>query len=140
MSTVLWANRLSDGAVVSDESDRYALHGHLPQLDRIAARAGVPVLSSWCDTTDLRFNVEDLPLPDGMTSTNEWMARDGVWIDAAEAATALAAVLEAVETTRPRFGLFRNDCEAVISELRESLAFARDAAEKAAKFNFSVVM
>ena len=140
MSTVLWANRLSDGVVVSDESDKYALHKHLPQLDRIAARAGVPALSSWCDTTDLRFNVEDLPLPDGMTSTNEWMARDGVWINADTAVKGLAAVLEAVETTRPRFGLLRNDCETVISELRESLEFAREAAANAAKFNFAVVM
>lgn len=140
MSTVLWANRLSDGAVVSDQSDKYALHKHLSQLDRIATAAGSPRLSSWCDTTDLRFNVEDLSLPEGMTSTDQWMAIDGVWVDASEAVRGLAAVLEAVETKRPRFGLLRNDCDAVIAELRESLAFARDAAEKAAKFNFSVVM
>lgn len=140
MSTVLWANRLCDGAVVSDQSDKFALHKHLPQLDRIATGLGVPALSSWCDTTDLRFNAEDMSLPDGMTSTDQWMARDGVWVDAGEAARGLSAVLEAVETKRPRFGLLRNDCDAVIAELRESLAFARAAAESAAKFNFSVVM
>jgi hypothetical protein len=140
MSTVLWANRMSDGVVVSDESDKYALHKHLPRLDRIAATAGVPSLSSWCDTTDLRFNVEDIELPAGMTSTSEWMAVEGVWVDASEAVRGLTALLAAVEKERPRFGLLRNDCDAVIGELRESLAFARDAAEKGAKFNFSVVM
>lgn len=140
MSAVLWANRLSGGAVVSDQSDKHALHKHLPQLDRIAKAVGVPALSSWCDTTDLRFNVEDLSLPEGMTSTDQWMARDGVWVDAGEAAKGMSTILAFVETRRPRFGLFRNDCDAVIAELRESAAFARETAETASKFNFSVVM
>jgi hypothetical protein len=33
MSTVLWANYLSDGTVTSDESDKYALYKFLDKLD-----------------------------------------------------------------------------------------------------------
>jgi hypothetical protein len=140
MSTVLWANRLQDGQVTSDESDKYALHRHLSQLDKLAIAAGVPALSSWCDSTDLRFNVEDIELPQGMSSTSEWMARDGVWVEAGEAMRGLSALIAAIEAKRPRFGLLRNDCDAVIEELRESLAYAEDAAARGARFNFSIVM
>lgn len=140
MSTVLWANRLRDGLVVSDEADKYALHRHLSRLDRLAASIGLPPLSSWCDTTDLRFNVEDLELPPGMASTSEWMAVEGVWVDAEEAVRGLTALLAAIEQDRPRFGILRNDRDAVVAELRESLACARDAAADGARFNFSVVM
>ena len=140
MSTVLWANRLQDGAVTSDESDRIALHRHLPQLDKLAIAAGVASLSSICDGTDLRFNLQDLDLPDGMSSTSEWMARDGIWIDAPQAVRLLPALLASVQSKRPRFGLLRNDCDAVIEELRESLAWAEEAAARGARFNFSIVM
>ncbi|MBX3710883.1 MAG: hypothetical protein KF800_02830 [Lysobacter sp.] len=140
MSTVLWANQLLHGMVVSDESDKYALHRHLPKLDKLAVACGVPALSSICDGTDLRFNLQDLELPDGMTSTHEWMARDGVWVDAPEAVRLLSALLEAVLAKRPRFGLLRNDCDAVLDELREALAFAEEAAARGARFNFSIVM
>ena len=140
MSTVLWANRLIDGAVTSDQSDKYAMHKHLSKIDEIARGAGVMALSEICDTTDFRFNIEDLSLPDGMALTNEWMAVQGVWVDAEAAASQLAALLDAIETRKPRFGLIRNDYEAVVAELRESLAFAREAAAQAAKFNFAIVM
>lgn len=140
MSTVLWANSLIDGAVISDQSDKYAMHKHLSKIDEIARGAGLMALSEMCDTTDLRFNIEDLSLPEGMASTNEWMAAQGVWVDAEAAASQLAALIDAIETRKPRFGLIRNDYEAVVAELRESLAFAREAAAQAAKFNFAIVM
>ena len=140
MSTVLWANRLIDGVVTSDQSDKYAMHKHLSKIDEIAGGAGLMALSEICDTTDLRFNIEDLSLPEGMASTNEWMAAQGFWVDAEIAASQLAALIDAIETRKPRFGLIRNDYEAILAELRESLAFAREAAAHAAKFNFSIVM
>lgn len=140
MSTVLWANRLEAGEVVSDQSDKHALHRHLARLDKIAAAAGLSPISAFCDSTDLRFNLQDLNLPEGMASTNEWMARDGVWIDAVEAVRVIAALLADIEAKRPRFGLLGNDIEAVLQELREALAFARDAAGRGARFNFAVVM
>ena len=93
MSTVLWANRLIDGVVTSDQSDKYAMHKHLSKIDEIAGGAGLMALSEICDTTDLRFNIEDLSLPEGMASTNEWMAAQGVWVDAEIAASQLAALL-----------------------------------------------
>ncbi len=140
MSTVLWANRMSEGVVVSDESDKFALYKHLSQLDKIARGCGLVPLSEMCDHTDLRFNVEDMELPAGIASTSEWMAAQGVWVEAAVAVSILRKLLEAVESQKPRFGLLRNDYEAVLAELRESLIFASDAAANASKFNFSVVM
>lgn len=55
MSTVLWANSLIDGAVISDQSDKYAMHKHLSKIDEIARGAGLMALSEMCDTTDLRL-------------------------------------------------------------------------------------
>lgn len=141
MSTVLWANRLSDGVVVSDESDKFALYKHLAQIDKIARGCGLAPLSEMCDHTDLRFNTdEDLELPMGMASTKEWMAAQGVWVEAEVAVSILTTLSNAIERDKPRFGLLRNDYDAVLAELRESLAFARAMAESGAKFNFSVVM
>ncbi len=140
MSTVLWANRLSEGVVVSDESDKFALYKHLAQIDKIARGCGLAPLSEMCDYTDFRFNVEDVELPDGMASTSDWMAAKGVWVEAEAAISMLTTLSEAIEREKPRFGLLRNDYEAVVAELRESLAFARDTAANASKFNFSVVM
>jgi hypothetical protein len=140
MSAVLWANRLIDGAVTSDQSDKYALYKHLPQIDKIAQAAGLSPLSGICDSTDGRFNAEDLAFPDGMKSTDEWMAVEGVWIDGAAALAQLVSLYDAIESKKPRFGLLRNDHDAVVAELRESMAFARDAATQSAKFNFSIVM
>jgi hypothetical protein len=139
MSTVLWANRLIEGAVTSDQSDKYALYKHLSQIDKVAQAAGLRLLSELCDSTDLRFNVEDMALPDGMKSTDEWMAVEGVWIDGNAALTQLMSLHDAIEAKKPRFGLLRNDYDAVVAELRESMAFARDAAAQSAKFNFSIV-
>lgn len=70
MSTVLWANRLLDDAVTSDQSDKYAMHKHLSKIDKVARRAGLMAVSEMCDTTDLHYNIQNLPLPDGMASTD----------------------------------------------------------------------
>ncbi|MDX1527718.1 MAG: hypothetical protein R3337_03760 [Gammaproteobacteria bacterium] len=140
MSTVLWANCLVDGAVTSDQSDKYALFKHTDKLDVLCRDSGITPLSEVCDSTDMRFNVEDLELPDGMESTDELMARDGVWIDAQSAVTLLETLLGAVRSKKPRFGLLKDNIDDVVSELEESIAFAKAAAAEGAKFNFSIVM
>lgn len=140
MSTVLWANQRLDGAVTSDASDKAALYRHAGKLDALCEAAGVRPISSFTDTTDLRCNLEEIDLPDGMASTNELMARDGAWIEAGEAVAILEALLRTVRTQRTRFGLLRNDHDAVVAELEETLAFARTAAERGADFNVCVVM
>jgi len=140
MSTVLWANALLDGTVTSDQEDRDALYRHLDKLDEVCRSLGLTPLSEICDSTDMRFNVGDADLPEGMTSTNELMARDGVWLPGAEAVALLEELLAAVQERRMRFGLFRNDHDEVVRELSESLAFARTAASRGARFNFAMVM
>jgi len=86
MSTVLWANHLRNtGEVVSDESNQWALYRHIAKLDRLASAAKVGAFSSLLDHTDLQFNLGDAELPAGMRSTNELMARDGVWHSADDA-------------------------------------------------------
>jgi len=141
MSTVLWANELVDGAVTSDESDKYALYKHAEKLDEICRRVGQRSFHDLCDTTDLVFNQDDdAELPQGMTSTHQLMAKSGKWVAAADAASLLTAALQDIEGKRTRFGLLRNDHDAVVTELKESLAFALAAAAKGGRFNFSVVM
>lgn len=140
MSTVLWANSLVDEAVTSDESDKPALHRHANKLDRIARRMGAQSFAALCDTTDLEFNLGDDELPPGMTSTRQLMARSGKWMEAAAAAGLLAALIAEIDAKAIRFGLFRNEHDAVLAELRESLVWAQAAAASGGKFNFSVVM
>ncbi len=139
MSTVLWANYLDNGEVVSERSDLYALYRFSNKLDAICDRIGLPQLSSLHDSTDLQFNLGDDELPEGMESTDDLMAADGIWTDAAEARRMLESLLAAVREERPRFGLFSDAVDEVISELEESLAFVRQAEQKGALFNFSVV-
>jgi hypothetical protein len=140
MSTVLWANLLIDGVVSSDESDKVALHRHLDKLDGIFQRVAGVSLQSFCDTTDLEFNLGDDDLPEGMTSTNQIMAVSGKWIPAADAARAITAVLSEIEGRKTRFGLLRNDHDAIVAELKEGLACAGGASATEARFNFCIVM
>ena len=140
MSTVLWANRLCDGVVKSDTSDKYALYRHSRKLDAVCKRSSGLSFTQLCDTTDLRFNIEELTLPEGLNSTDELMARDGVWQPAEKAMRMLAAALTEIRDKKIRFGLLKNEHEDVVAELEESLRYAEEAASEGAQFNFSVVM
>lgn len=140
MSTVLWANLLQDGIVTSDEDDKYALYKHTDKLDRIAKNLGLASFAAICDTTDAQFNLSDDELPDGMESTNEVMALNGVWITATAAQDMLKGLLDYVQKDQTRFGLFSNDHDAVVEELAQALSFVKSAQSPLAKFNFAVVM
>lgn len=140
MSTVLWANTLKDGAVETDAVDRYALFKYLDKLDAICKRCDIPLMSEICDYTDYRFNVEDRDLPDGMESTDELMAREGVWMDGKDAVVLLEQLLSKIQSDQVRFGLLSNRHDEVVMELEESLVFAHKTEEAGARFNFSVVM
>ncbi|UOD31948.1 hypothetical protein INH39_09915 [Massilia violaceinigra] len=141
MSTVLWANYLIDGVVSSDQSDKYALHEHIDQVDEICRDTGLVPLSEWCDSTDLAFNIgDDDDLPDGIESTDELMATDGVWTDAGVAVDALEQLLAAIQEKRIVFGAEADAHDDIVQELEESIAYAQEAAAVNGKFNFSVVM
>ncbi|NHZ93201.1 hypothetical protein F2P45_29935 [Massilia sp. CCM 8733] len=141
MSTVLWANYLIDGVVSSDQSDKYALHEHIDQVDEICRDTGLVPLSAWCDSTDLAFNIGDEDeLPDGIESTDELMATDGVWTDAGVAVDALEQLLAAIQEKRIVFGAQGDAHDDIVQELEESIAYAQEAAAVNGKFNFSVVM
>lgn len=141
MSTVLWANHLlKNGEVASDESDKWALYKHAEKLDKFASAAKVEPFSSLLDHTDIQFNMGDDGLPDGMKSTNELMAREGVWKSANDALAILNGLLAVISSEKPRFGVIKNDYDMVVTELSESIEYAKKASEVGAKFNFSVVM
>lgn len=140
MSTVLWANVLVDDKVKSQQADHAALYRHAKKLDALTRSLALPPFESLCDTTDLRFNVENKELPAGMTSTDELMAVQGAWLPIAEAIRLLTALRDHVETTKPRFGLLGNQQSEVLRELDEALAFAIAEAAQASRFNFSIVM
>lgn len=115
MSTVLWANVLVNGTVQSEAEDRYALFDQADKLDELCRSLKLPSFESICDSTDVRFNLDEFDLPDGMESTNDYMALHGVWMDLPEAIRMLEALLAPV------------------------LAFAKSHQVDAAKFNFSIV-
>lgn len=139
MSTVLWTNLLINGEVTTDEADKYALHEHADKLDALSKKLGLGSFNDICDTTDLRFNMEEFELPEGVESTNDVMAKEGVWIEVAQAVRLLEGLHTHLTQDKVRFGLLSNDYDQVMEELAEALAYAK-AAPVDAKFNFCVVM
>jgi len=85
VSTVLWANTLINGKVESDEYDLYALYKHSKKLDQITKKLGTISFVSTHDFTDMQFNFSEEELPEGIESTNEFMAQNGIWISGKEA-------------------------------------------------------
>ena len=140
MSTVLWANCLVDGRVESDQLDKYALCKHLAKLDKVCQSVGLSPLSEICDSTDAKFNSDEIELPDGMESTNELMAVNGVWVDAKAAVPLLEHLLAEITLKKTRFGLFSDSHNEVVAELRAAIEFAQIAAHKNARFNFALVL
>lgn len=140
MSTVLWANVLISGEVKSEGADYGALYRHADKLDTLTRKLGLTSFLSICDTTDARFNTDELSLPPGMTSTDELMAAQGTWVDTAQAIAMLQTLRQHIVDTHVRFGLLTNQHDAVVEELAEALAFAQAQAAHAPKFNFAIVM
>ena len=140
MSTVLWANYLIGGSVTSQAEDLYALFKHADKLDEVCQKAGILEFSAIFDETDIAFNMGSGELPDGMQSTDELMARDGNWVDAADALAMLTALRSTIEADETRFGLFSNEHDDVADELAIAIRFAEEAAGKKAQYNFSIVM
>jgi hypothetical protein len=140
MSTVLWANILENGKVISDERDKYVLYKYSKQLDKLTHKLNVVSFISTQDFTDMQFNISEDDLPDGMESTDQLMVEQGVWVAGAEAVDMLEKLINYISEHKIKFGLLRNAQEDVMDELKESLEFAYKAKNINGKFNFSVVM
>lgn len=140
MSTVFWANVLVDGKVESQRADHAALYRHARKLDTLARTLALPAFEALCDTTDLRYNLEELTLSAGMTSTDELMAREGTWLPIADAIRLLTALADHIRAKNLRFGLLGNQQAEVLAELDAALAFATTYSTEASHFNFSTVM
>ncbi|MBK1647711.1 hypothetical protein [Rhabdochromatium marinum] len=139
MSTALWANVLINGKVDSDESDKCAIYKHSKKLDKITKSLNVVNFEATQDFTDMQYNMSD-DLPEGMESTDELMAKKGVWVSGSDAVEMLEKVISHLSEKGVRFGLFDNDHEEIVRELTESLQFANRAKSENGMFNFSVVM
>ncbi len=141
MSTVLWANHLlNTGTVVSDEQDKWALYQYAATLDELAHAAKLEPFTSLLDHTDLQFQINDEDLPATIQSTNQLMAREGVWQSAHDALAILHGLLEVIHAEKTGIWDMKNDRDAIVAELSESIAYAEKAREINARFNFSVIM
>lgn len=140
MSTVLWAHVLVNGKVQCEEEDRVALYNHTDKLDDLCKSFGIPSFAELCDSTDMQYNMDEFELPDGMESTNDYMALHGAWMDLPDAIRLLETLLRHIQEKSVRFGLLTNQHADVVMELSEVLTFAKAHAGSAAKFNFSIVM
>lgn len=141
MSTVLWANLLDgQGVVQSEQADYLALYKHTDKLDDLARKNGLPSFEALCDLTDIKLNMEVIELPEGMTSSDELMAAQGVWMPPAEAERLLQGLIDIIRRDNPRFGLLSNQQADVLQDLEEALAFLRARKPGMRGFNFSVVM
>ena len=140
MSTVLWANvLLPDGQVISAEEDLAALYRHAGRLDRLARRLGLASFEGACDLSDVQFNLGTLTLPEGMESSQEWMARHGAWLDSSDALRMLEGLASGIHRENVRFGLLRNQQAEVLEELEAARKFLLSHSHAAARFNFVVV-
>jgi hypothetical protein len=139
MSTVLWANVVVQNKVVSDETDHAVLHRHAEKLDAITRSLQMPAFLGICDTTDQRYNLDLIELPEGMASTNELMAQQGVSMQASEALPWLVRLRDHIVNENIRFGLLRNQNGEVVAELSDVVRFIESHGSDAERFNFSVV-
>jgi hypothetical protein len=128
------------GQVVSDEADHLYLYKHADKLDAVSRTLKLTPFLGICDTTDLRFNTQDLALPAGMRSTDGWMAAQGAWMPAVDAANYLRSLHDHIVQKNLRFGLLSNQQAQVLAELDEVMAFVAGHVAQAEKFNVSVVM
>jgi hypothetical protein len=139
VSTVLWANLWIDGTVECESEDRHALYAHARKLDALTKELVLPSFLALCDTTDVRFNLDEFELPEGATSTSEVMAAQGVWLPHADAVRMLEGLLSHITARGVRFGWLSNAHADVVEELRGVIAFAKAAEGRAQKFNFCIV-
>jgi hypothetical protein len=140
MSTVLWANTLRNGEVESNEYDLYALYKHSQKLDKLTKKLGTISFISTHDFTDMQFNISDDELPEGVESTDEIMAQNGVWVPGSEATRMLDELISHISSQKIKFGLFKDDVEEVLDELNKSLEVAKKARSANGMFNFAIVM
>jgi len=140
MSTVLWVNVLKDGKVMTEDSDKYALFKYADKLDELSRKLNLGSFDALCDDTDLRFNMQDMELPEGMGSTNEMMAKDGKWVELGQAIKMLEGLLAHIRQNKVRFGLLKNEHVEVVAELEEAMTYAKSILGPGVKFNFSIVM
>jgi len=140
MSTVLWTNVLEKGKVKTDTSDKYALYKHTKKLEKLTKILNVTLFSSIHDFTDMKFNLSNEELPEGMESTTDVMAVNGIWVSGEEAVLMLETLIQYILENKIKFGVFKNDYNEVIRELEESLKQAMLAKDISGEFNFSVVM
>ena len=124
MGSTLSANILSRGMVRSDPRPKAALHRHRGKLDSIALGIGVALFDELCDT-EIRPSQRQEP------------AAAGVWLDAQEALRTLTSLLAEIESRRIRFGLLHDEHAEVVTELRDAIAFAKQA-EPGDRFNFTL--
>lgn len=133
----IWVNRLADGVVTSDETDKSALVRHAGKLDRICRRLGVRPLSEFHDATEARAQLEE---PDDPTLTGwDLLARDGAWFDPSEGLAVLDALLAHLEDTPVRFGLLSDDHGEVLRDLRDARASVAGARDAGARFHLGLV-
>lgn len=140
MSTVLWVNVLKDGKVTTEDSDKYALFKYADKLDEMSRKLNLGSFDAMCDDTDLRFNMQDMELPEGMKSTDEMMAKDGKWVELGQALKILEGLLAHIQQNKVRFGLLKNEHAEVVAELEEAITYAKSVSGPGVKFNFSILM
>ena len=135
MGSVYWAYVEHDGEVECEEADRAALYRHQEALDALCARLGLPRMESVVDTTDLRYNLGVLEIPDD--DVEAAMLAQGVWAGAADALLLLEGLHAAVDGERDLDAQARVDLR---DELESLLEFARPRLVDGARFCLAVVM
>ena len=136
MGMVLWANTLIEGKVSTDENDKFALYKHSDKLDKLSKQFDILQLSSLHDFTDMKWNMLDDDLPNGIESTTDLMAQEGIWVSGDEAVKVLESLLNLLTNDEVEVA----DRDEIFQELEESLVYTKKAKEQNGKFNYSVVM
>lgn len=139
MSTALWLYFREGQAASSSQEDLFFLYRHAGKLDRICRSLALKPLSEFHDVTDARFNLGDEPLPDGMSSTVDLMVERGTWHPISDGLSTFSELLRWLRANPTRFGLLRDDYQAVLDELAQCVKSLESRQVGSCEFNLCVV-
>ena len=145
MSATLWIHVLAGRKIMSNEADHSALYTLADDLDQQCGELAVEKLSSFFDSTDLKYNFEaeedeedEEPELDPETG---WAYRidDMQWFDANDGLKTLQALLQAVRSS-PKIPRLKSRQKELLEELQDCICQLEPGEAKGHKFHLAIVM
>ncbi len=137
MHQVLTLNALNDSVVTSDRADKNTLGKFSNKLDKICRKNKIPIFSGLFDYTHYSLDRSGIPLPEGMSLNDEFMAKHGKWFNAKDVYNDITRLNALLKSQPARFGFFNNQYLQILLELEECINFTEIAKTKGYMVNIS---